>query len=62
MNGCATVSTDPVSINSYCAIAKPIGYDGVMDTLETVKEIETHNSRWTCICEKDCPDAAKKRQ
>ena len=52
-SGCATVSTVPV--NSYCAIAKPISYDAKQDTAETVKEIETHNSVFVCLCEQDCP-------
>lgn len=55
MSGCAAVSTVPVNINSYCAIAKPIGYDSRSDTAETVKEIEAHNSKWVCLCESDCP-------
>ena len=58
MSGCATVSTVPVNINSYCAIAKPIGYDSKIDTAETVKEIEAHNSKWACVCENDCPATA----
>jgi len=52
-SGCATVSTAPV--NSYCAIAKPISYDATKDTVETVKEVETHNSVFVCLCEQDCP-------
>jgi len=53
LSGCATVSTAPV--NSYCAIAKPISYDVAKDTAETVKEVETHNSVFVCLCEQDCP-------
>ena len=53
LGGCATVSTAPV--NSYCAIAKPITYDAKQDTVETVKEVETHNSVFVCLCEQDCP-------
>jgi len=53
MSGCATVSTAPV--NSYCAIARPLGYDTARDTAETVAAIEMHNSRWVCLCERDCP-------
>ena len=53
LGGCATVSTAPV--NSYCAIAKPISYDATKDTVETVKEVETHNSVFVCLCEQDCP-------
>jgi uncharacterized protein YceK len=55
MNGCATVSTVPVSVNSYCSIARPIGYDSLLDTSETRKAIEDHNSQWVCLCEQDCP-------
>ena len=58
MSGCAAVSTVPVNINSYCAIAKPIGYNGKTDTAETVKEIEAHNSKWACVCDNDCPATA----
>ncbi len=53
LGGCATASTVPV--NSYCAIAKPISYDAAKDTAETVKEVETHNSVFVCLCEQDCP-------
>lgn len=53
MSACATVSTVPV--NSYCAVAQPIGYDTGKDTAETVQAIEAHNSKWTCLCELDCP-------
>ena len=54
-NGCATVSTEAVPLNSYCAIAKPITYDAKQDTPETVAEVELHNSVFTCVCEADCP-------
>ncbi len=53
LSGCATVSTVPV--NSYCAIARPLGYDTAKDTAETVAAIERHNSQWVCLCERDCP-------
>ena len=55
MTGCATGSTGPVPLNSYCALAQPIGYDSRRDTRETVAAIEKHNSRWVCVCESDCP-------
>ena len=55
MNGCATVSTVPVPVNSYCLVAKPISYDSKTDSSATVAAIEKHNSIWMCICEKDCP-------
>ena len=55
LSGCATVSTEAVPLNSYCAIAKPITYDATQDTSETIKEIEAHNSAFICICEVDCP-------
>ena len=55
MSGCATVSTVPVSVNSYCSVARPIGYDSLLDTPETSKAIEAHNSQWVCLCEQDCP-------
>lgn len=54
-SACAHVLTDPAPVNSYCAVARPISYDGIKDTPETVKQIEAHNSRWVCICENDCP-------
>ena len=56
MSGCATVSTAPASVNSYCAIAVPIGYDTTKDTPETVSAIEIHNSKWICLCVSDCPN------
>lgn len=52
-SGCATALIAPV--NSYCAIARPIGYDGRADTPATVAAVEAHNSQWACVCEKDCP-------
>lgn len=54
-SGCVPGSTAPIVVSDYCAIAKPILYDSVKDTAETVKEIESHNSRWVCVCEHDCP-------
>ena len=54
-SACATALIDPAPINSYCKVARPISYDSVKDTPETVKQIENHNSRWVCICENDCP-------
>jgi hypothetical protein len=44
-----------VVVSDYCRIAKPISYDGLRDTPETVRDIEAHNSRWVCVCENDCP-------
>lgn len=55
MSGCALGSTVPATVSDYCAIAKPIGYDGGNDTAATVKQIEAHNSQWVCVCEHDCP-------
>lgn len=55
LNGCATDLTGAVPVNSYCVIAKPISYDATRDTPETVKEVETHNSVFVCVCEQDCP-------
>jgi hypothetical protein len=45
-----------VILNNYCKIAKPIGFDTVKDTPETVAAIEAHNSAWACVCENDCPE------
>jgi hypothetical protein len=53
LTGCVTDST--ALVGDYCRIAKPIGYDSRTDTAETVKEIEAHNSKWACVCDKDCP-------
>jgi len=53
MSGCATDLTVPVS--SYCAISKTISYDVTKDTLDTIAEIEAHNSVFVCVCEADCP-------
>lgn len=53
LTGCVTDST--ALVGDYCLIAKPIGYDSRIDTAETVKEIEAHNSKWACVCDKDCP-------
>jgi hypothetical protein len=53
LTGCVTDST--ALVGDYCRIAKPISYDSKTDTAETVKEIETHNSKWACVCDGDCP-------
>jgi hypothetical protein len=53
LTGCVTDST--ALVGDYCRIAKPITYDSKADTVETVKEIETHNSAWSCVCNADCP-------
>jgi hypothetical protein len=53
LTGCVTDST--ALVGDYCLIAKPIGYDSRTDTAETVREIEAHNSKWACVCDKDCP-------
>ena len=53
LTGCVTGST--ALVGDYCRIAKPISYDSRTDTVETVKEIEAHNSKWVCLCESDCP-------
>jgi len=53
LTGCVTGST--ALVGDYCRIAKPISYDSQIDTTETVKEIEAHNSKWACVCDKDCP-------
>ena len=52
-SGCVTGST--ALVGDYCRIAKPISYDSKADSAETVKEIETHNSAWSCVCNADCP-------
>ena len=52
--GCASGSPAPV-VSDYCRIARPILYDPALDSKETVKMIEDHNSRYVCVCENDCP-------
>ena len=54
-SGCATGSTAPLVVSDYCRIAKPIGYDSRVDSAETMKAVEAHNSKWVCLCESDCP-------
>jgi len=54
-SACVTDSIGRVPVNSYCAVARPISYDGIKDTPETVKLVEAHNSQWVCLCEQDCP-------
>lgn len=58
LSGCETVSTGAAVVSEYCRIAKPIGYDSLADSAETVKAIEQHNSTFACLCEKDCPRSA----
>ena len=57
-SACVPDSTVP-AVSDYCAIAKPITYDSVNDTAETVSEIEKHNSKFVCVCEHDCPTTVK---
>lgn len=61
-SGCAIGLTDhaPAPASSYCAIAAPISYDTTKDTPETVVAIEAHNSKWVCVCERDCPSPTGK--
>jgi len=54
MSACVTGSTAPV-VSEYCRIAKPLTFDGIADSAETVRQIERHNSQWVCVCEHDCP-------
>lgn len=54
LTGCVTGST--AIVGDYCRIAKPIGYDSKVDSPETVRDIEAHNSKWVCVCENDCPE------
>ena len=56
MSACATGSTGHVAaVSDYCRIAKPISYDILLDTKETIAQIEVHNSKYVCVCEGDCP-------
>lgn len=54
LSACATSSIGPV-VSEYCRIAEPITFDGENDTVETVRQIEAHNSKWACVCDNDCP-------
>lgn len=57
-NACVngSVGVRPLVVEGdYCRIAKPIYYDMDKDTPETIRQIETHNSRFVCVCELDCP-------
>jgi hypothetical protein len=60
LNGCDLNTTDPVPLSNYCALTKPISYDSTKDTQETVAEIEAHNSRYECVCNRDCPKESAK--
>ena len=59
LSGCVLDSTAPAVVSDYCKITKPISYDSLKDTAETIAEIEAHNSRYVCVCEHDCPVDAK---
>lgn len=54
-SACVSGSTAPLVVSDYCRIAKPIGYDSRVDSAETMRAIEAHNSAWVCVCESDCP-------
>ena len=56
-SGCVTALTGAEIVGDYCRIALPITYDSKVDTPETVTQIEAHNSKWACVCERDCPKA-----
>jgi len=58
-SACVIGSTEVAVPSDYCHIARPISYDGKADTAETVGQIEKHNSKYTCLCENDCPAGAK---
>ena len=58
-SACVLDSTAPAVVSDYCRIAKPITYDNLTDSAETIAEIEAHNSRYVCVCEHDCPVDAK---
>lgn len=55
LSACDLNTTAPVPLSNYCALTKPISYDSAKDTPETVAEIEAHNSRYECVCNRDCP-------
>lgn len=57
-SGCVLDSTAPAVLSDYCRISKPITYDSTKDTAETIAEIEAHNSKYACVCERDCPNSA----
>lgn len=59
LSGCVLDSTAPAVVSDYCKITKPISYDSLKDTAETIVEVEAHNSRYVCVCEHDCPVGAK---
>lgn len=40
----------------FCRIYKPIHYDASLDTVDTIKQIESLNSQFVCVCEHDCPN------
>ena len=54
-SACETVSTGVAVGGDYCRIARPIAYDGKLDTPGTVRQVELHNSSFVCVCEGDCP-------
>jgi hypothetical protein len=58
-SGCAGALTGAKITGDYCRTALPITYDSKADTPETVTQIETHNSKWACVCgdPPDCPKA-----
>lgn len=60
-SACVHGSTPP-PVNSYCAVAQPIRYNSKLDSPDTVKQIEAHNSRYVCLCENDCPSGASSHQ
>lgn len=57
MSGCVDALTGAEITGDYCRIALTITYDSKVDTTETVSQIEAHNSKWACVCERDCPKA-----
>lgn len=54
-SACAHVSTPPLAVDNYCEIAEPIYYDSRRDSAKTVEQVELHNKKYMCLCERDCP-------
>ena len=67
-SACTSGSTEtpPRAIGNYCPLTDFITFSApragvpetaanAVDTAETVRQIERHNSKRACVCENDCP-------
>ena len=58
-SSCAASTTALTQVSDFCSIAKPLTFDGKLDTLETQKQIMSFDAQYMCICLHQCPKGVK---